>query len=104
MLVTFSSKAWADITMFGDVAVKLLKLMGHSGTVPSALLAEDVPKALDRLNAAIGQEKESSVDKVEEEEDDESGERKVGLALRAYPLIELLTAAAREKCDVMWHS
>ena len=104
MLVTFSSKAWADITMFGDVAVKLIKLMGHSGTVPSALLAEDVPNALDRLNAALEQEKESSADKVEEEEDDEPGERKVGLALRAYPLIELLTAAARDKCDVMWHS
>ena len=104
MLVTFSSKAWADITMFGEVAVKLIKLMGHSGTVPSALLAEDVPNALDRLNAAIEQEKESSADKVEEQEDDEPGVRKVGLALRAYPLIELLTAAARDKCDVMWHS
>ena len=42
MLVTFSSPAYADITMFGDVAVRLIKMMGHSGTIPSALLAEDV--------------------------------------------------------------
>jgi hypothetical protein len=34
MIVTFRSKAHADIMMFGDIAVNLLKLMGHSGTVP----------------------------------------------------------------------
>ena len=106
MLVTFSCKAWADITMFGDIALKLLKLMGHSGTVPSALLADDVPEALARLKSAIEQEKASAAEQGDEDEDEsgEPGERKVGLALRAYPLIELLTAAAREKCDVMWHS
>ena len=38
MIVTFRSKAHADIMMFGDIAVNLLKLMGHSGTVPGALL------------------------------------------------------------------
>ena len=34
MLVTFSCPAYANIMMFGDVAVRLLELMGHSGTVP----------------------------------------------------------------------
>ncbi len=52
MLVTFFCPAYANITMFGDVAVRLLKMMGHSGTVPSALLAENVPAALGRLEAA----------------------------------------------------
>ena len=49
MLVTFTCEAYADITMFGDVAQHLLTLMGHSGTVPGAILAEDVPAALHRL-------------------------------------------------------
>ncbi|NNJ91650.1 MAG: DUF1840 domain-containing protein, partial [Gammaproteobacteria bacterium] len=53
MLVTFSCPVYADITMFGNLAIKLLKLMGHSGKVPSALLAEDVPTALERLEAAL---------------------------------------------------
>ena len=52
MLVKFQTKSQATITMFGDVAVTLIKLMGHSGTVPSALLAEDVPAALARLTSA----------------------------------------------------
>ena len=50
MLVTFSCPVYANITMFGDVAVRLLKLMGHSGTTPGALLADDVPAALERLD------------------------------------------------------
>jgi len=53
MLVTFRTSAYADITMFGTAAVSLLKLMGHSGTVPGALLAADIPDALERLQAAI---------------------------------------------------
>ena len=57
MLVTFTCPAYADITMFGDVAIRLLKMMGHSGTVPGALLAEDVPAALQRLEAAIEAER-----------------------------------------------
>jgi len=39
-LVTFSCPAYADITMFGDVAVRLLELVGYSGTVPGDLLAD----------------------------------------------------------------
>ena len=57
MIVTFRSKAHADIMMFGDIAVSLLKLMGHSGTVPGALLAEEVPMALDHLRKAVAAHK-----------------------------------------------
>jgi hypothetical protein len=101
MLVTFRSKAYADITMFGDIAISLLKLMGHSGTVPGAILAEDVPAALDRLNKAI-EANPSAADAPDDAQDDDSDECAVNLAHRALPLIELLTAAATEKCDVMW--
>ena len=38
MLIRFDSDV-GGFTMFGDVAVRLLKMMGHSGTVPGALLA-----------------------------------------------------------------
>ena len=57
MLITFSCPAYANITMFGDAAVRLLKLMGHSDTVPGALLAPDVQAALERLEAAVEADK-----------------------------------------------
>jgi hypothetical protein len=100
MLVTFSCPVYADITMFGDVAVHLLKLMGHSGTVPSALLAEDVQPALERLKAGVRAQAEAPG--ADEPAEGEDGEQTVSLSHRALPLIELLTAAAQANCNVMW--
>jgi uncharacterized protein DUF1840 len=104
MLVTFHSKAWSSITMFGDVAVTLLKMADHSGTVPSALLAGDIPSALARLKqelAAAGAEDEST-QSVRPGAEDADTPPPVGLLPRAYPLIQLLSAAPQQGCDVMW--
>lgn len=98
MLVTFRTNVHADITMFGDIAVALLKLMGHSGTVPSALPEEEVPTALNRLRAAI----DGEVAIPAPDTDDEDNEPPVSLKKRALPLIELLEAAARANTYVMW--
>lgn len=99
MLVTFSTDAYADIIMFGDVALTMLKMMGHSETVPGAILAADVPIALNRLKAAINVQKASSPVADESKEEDEP---MVSIADRALPLINLLTAAAEAECNVMW--
>jgi Domain of unknown function (DUF1840) len=101
MLVTFKTDAYADIIMFGDVARRLLKMMGHSGTVPGAILADDVPAALDRLKRAIDLEKAAEKPPPESGQG-EDGEPPVRLFYRALPLIELFTAAANKKRDVMW--
>jgi len=97
MLVTFTTDAYADITMFGDVALAMLKMMGHSTTVPGAILAADVPAALSRLTAAI--EAEKAAPPVEDKDADEPV---VSLAHRALPLIDLLAAAAKAESNVMW--
>lgn len=106
MLVTFSTDSYADITMFGDVAVILLKMMGHSGTMPGAVLAVDVPVALNKLKTAINAEKASSQTREDApaSEDEDADEPAVSLAHRALPLIELLTAAEKAETDVMWQS
>ncbi len=85
--------------MFGDVAIRLLKLMRHSATVAGALLAEDVQAALERLEAAVEADKQSP--EPEEPAEGEGGEPAVSLPHRALPLIELLKAA-KPKCNVMW--
>jgi len=97
MLVTFTTKAYADITMFGDVALTMLRKMGHSATVPGAILAADVPEALSRLTAAIDAEKSSPL-----LADKDADEPVVSMAHRALPLINLLTAAAKAESSVMW--
>lgn len=100
MLVTFFCPAYANITMFGDVAIRLLKMMGHSGTVPSALLASDVPAALKRLQAAVATngrlvEPQGCVQV-------DNDEPVVSLRHRALPLIDLLKVAAKAERNVVW--
>lgn len=105
MLIRFDSKA-GRITMFGDVAVHLLKMMGHSGTVPGAILAADIPAAIERLEKALENPPPlppgpQSAQDAQREASDEN-EPRVSLPQRAYPLLELLRKAAAQKVDVMW--
>lgn len=97
MLVTFTTQAYADITMFGDVALAMLRMMGHSATVPGAILAEDVPAVLEQLKAAIAADQTALP--VGNKDDDEPA---VSMANRALPLVKLLTAAKLAHADVMW--
>ncbi len=99
MLVKFDSDV-GGFTMFGDVALRLLKMMGHSGTVPSAILAEDIPAAIKRLE--VGLASASGVAAEQGEQDDKEEERPVSIDQRAYPLLELLRNATRKNCSVMW--
>ncbi len=98
MLVTFRTEAHAGITMFGDIAKLMLKKIGHNATIPGAILAEDVPAALNSLTSAIETDTGTSNKTVKNAWDDQS----VSLQSRAMPLIELLKAASEQHCNVMW--
>ena len=112
MLVTFRSTATESITMFEDVAVQLLKLMGATGRIPGALGPEDVGPALRQLENATEQIKAGThvtparpadnEDAKNEDEDDEDREPPVDLATRAVPLLSILKRAAAAKAEVMW--
>jgi hypothetical protein len=101
MLITFETKAYAKITMFGDVAIKLIKFMGHSGTIPGAIQVDDLPKALEQLKVSVHTEMDIYHERDQGKES-ENGETYVSIDKRAKPLIELLEAAIEQKEDVMW--
>jgi len=106
VLVTFKTTAYADITMFGDAATTLLKLMGQSGNIPGAILGNDVAEALSSLKKALAEQPEptedADIDSCSDDDDDKTN--RVALATRAVPLIELLEAAAASGANVMWDS
>ena len=99
MLVTFTTDAYPNITMFGDQALAMIKMMGHSETVPGAISAEDIPEALQKLTIAINECKIESPAKFNRTEE---GEQEVPLAYRAMPLMNLLSAAVKGGGYVMW--
>ena len=97
MLVRFDSKA-GTFTTFGHIAVQLLHLMGQSGSVPGAILAADIPAAVERLKKGVSA-RPAPAGPQNPEDDEESP---VGLGHRALPLIELLERADKSGADVMW--
>jgi hypothetical protein len=111
MLVTFRTKSYADITMFGEIAIRLLKLAGMTGMVPTAILAADVPDVLAKLErglAAQGAVGEVSVPSASARapasnprDDDADAQPVVPLRHRALPLIGLLRAAGAAGTDVI---
>ncbi len=75
--------------------------MGHSGTIPGAIQAEDLPKALELLKASV--RAEMAIDQDSDQvKDSEDSENYVSIDKRAMPLIELLEAAIEQNEDVMW--
>ena len=98
MLVTFTTDAYADTILFGEVALGLLKMMGHSATVPGAILAADISVAMSRLKTALDSEKTLPPLMVAKGLE----EPVVSLAHRALPLLNLLAAAEKSGSNVMW--
>lgn len=106
MIVKFSTRAGA-LTMHGDAAVTLLKAMGHSGTVPGAILAADLPEALAQLRRTLEQLAACApppppAPTEEDEDEDEKSEPAVSLRMRAVPLIDMLETAVARNSDLMW--
>ncbi len=108
MLITFRCKSYANVTMFGDIGLQMIEMMGHSGTVPGAILAPDLPEALSKLRLSLAtetatlQKDTSASGNVEDDEEEALLEQVVSPNLRAVPLIELLKSAIAAQCDVMW--
>lgn len=95
MLITFSTQASANISMFREDAMHMLSLMGQAETVPGSILSSDVPVALSRLKRAVEAEQSFYSPTAE----DVDGIRP---ATRAQPLIRLLSDAEREGKNVLW--
>jgi hypothetical protein len=106
MLVTFKSRAGMPITMFHDTAIELIKMMGASGRIPSALAADEVASAATRLRAALQSVPQPvpARRRREDEEDEDDRQTAVGLPTRAVPLLDLLDRAAAEHTDVLWEA
>ena len=98
MLITFKTKSYANITMFGDVAAKLLEMMGYGTSVPGAIISDDVPRALNNLRSGL----ESVMEVVEPAGDADDDQPAVSLHTRAVPLVELLQSAIDDDNHVRW--
>jgi hypothetical protein len=102
MLVKFTSTATGSITMFGDIATQLIKMLGATGKVPGAMSAEDLPAAIAQLKTKLAQQ--ADIDSQVQDDEEEKPDQPISLATRAAPLIDLLQRAANKQAPVMWET
>jgi hypothetical protein len=106
VIVSFQT-GFGQLTMHGEVAVALLRAMGHTGSVPGAILAADLPAALASLERVLetsGHLPSGPPPQAAEDDEDDDREREPAITLRtrAVPLLELMRTAIGRGSDLMW--
>jgi len=107
-IVTFKSAASADVIYFGDVAKRMMALMGKDVTDQGIVTVEQLPGAIELLKAAIAADKAQHCEQVLAEEpatekaEDGSARPRVSLTQRALPLLSMLEESLAEKKPVVW--
>jgi formylmethanofuran dehydrogenase subunit E len=115
MLITFKSKAGADVLMLGDAGKQLLALLDkHCNDAQGIFTAEQIPGAITRLESMIeaerAQQNTKSADEREAEEEAEAEAGRTGmaavvnLAQRAWPLLDLLRCSLAAGEPVIWEA
>lgn len=91
--------------MHGEAAVALVKAMGHSGAVPGAILAAELPVALAQLERTLessGDNPAAPIEPVHDDEDAREREPVITLRTRAVPLLDMVRTAIARNSDLMW--
>ncbi|AUN95937.1 DUF1840 domain-containing protein [Pseudazoarcus pumilus] len=112
MVVTFKSRAAADVIMLGDHAHALLRILGKDADARQGILtAEQLPDAIAALQAAIEADRERDRQRQNEPEDENEDEppptgigAAVSLHQRGWPLLEMLRQSLDADKPVTWES
>ena len=109
MLFIFKSDADADVIMFGDIAKKLVEILGKDPQDAKGIVTvEQLPDAIARLRAAIEEDRVCQRGQAENDDDAEQDPERSGmaapvnLAQRAWPLLTMLERSQKEGVPVVW--
>ena len=112
MLITFKSKAAADVLMYEEHAKRILDLL-HKDVKRGVITAAESANAVAILESEMAgskahhpsEEMQHDVSQHHGEAGDDHDHEKmqfVSFSTRAYPLLEMLRAANQGNNDVMW--
>lgn len=108
MIVIFRSRAAGDVIMFGDIAYRLMEIMGKEPGPQGIVDVGQIPDAIARLRAALASDKNRHAEIAAsetpqlEKAPDGSERPLISLTQRAVPLIGLLEESLKRKTPVVW--
>lgn len=111
MLVKFSSSTSGQIMMFSPAARQLLEILHKDCSARGVITTEQLPEAIDRLRTAVAAGSHGAGDTPPQQattaasNDDQADDSPpIGLAQRAFPLIELLEWTRKEDGFILWEA
>ncbi len=96
----FRSKSDADLIMMGPIGDRLLHIVGKEPAPTGIIPAAALPAAIAAIEAAVAADRRAHVGDDEDAED--AKEPRIGLAQRAWPLLEMMKRALADKNDIVW--
>jgi hypothetical protein len=106
MLITFKSPAAPDVMMLDNLAEYLLGIIGKPLSERGVISHEDIPSAIQKLEAAVSSDKQQRAEHDGHFHEGEAGhephEIPIGLAQRAYPFLDMLRLAQKDGKDILW--
>jgi hypothetical protein len=108
VIIEFRSKAAGGFFMTEPVMKMVFAAIGQDFAVKGIFTEAQIPEVRSRLAAAIDQSRKQDQSRLNQH--DESvregltamQELPIGLSQRAFPLLEMLTAAEKKKVPVVW--
>jgi len=106
MLYRFKSRAAGDLVMLEASGRRVLEILGKDPTAPGVLTREQIPAAIQALQAAVladeaERERLAREAQAQDQPVPELAEH-VTLRMRSAPFIEMLQHSLREGSDVVW--
>lgn len=99
----FKSKADGDLLMMAPVGDQILRIVGREPAPKGIIEVAALPGAIRALEEAIAAAELARSDaKRNDSDDDDRGAEAVGLAQRAWPMLEMMRRSLAEHADIVW--
>mgnify|MGYP002143153555 CR=1 FL=1 len=106
MLYKFQCKKSADVLMLEDLTSRIFEVIDRPLEAKGVFLVEQLPVAIQRLEAAIAEDEKLRKEMLEEKSDNKEGSppkvKHDRLGQRAFPFIQLLKAGLANQEMVIW--
>ena len=100
MHYVFRSRSDADLIMMGPVGDRLLHIVGKAPAPSAKMVAAALPAAIAASGGGVAADRRERIGGDEAAED--AKEPRIGLAQRAWPLLEMMKRALTDKNDIVW--
>jgi hypothetical protein len=100
MHYVFRSRSAADLIMMEPVGDRLLRIIGREPAPRGIIEAAALPEAIAAIEAAVEADRREGGGDDDAEPDPK--EPRIGLAQRAWPLLDMMKRAQADKNDIVW--